>query len=134
MALSYTTTKWVELAWWISWSQHTNLIEDRSFHFISVLFFDLLDVGLVNSFIVYKNLENKYLTLKEFKICIALKLISSFVSQKQTIAHPSAPKLKDPTRYLHHICQFSWRQDDDLLYAPKQENRTEHLLRVHYVM
>ena len=43
-------------------------------------------------------------------------------------------KLKDPARYLHHICQFSWRQDDDILHDPKQEKRTEHLLCVHYVM
>ena len=29
-------------------------------------------------------MENKDLTLKEFKICIALKLIASFVSRKQS--------------------------------------------------
>ena len=52
------------------------------FRFYLRLFFDLFDVALVNSFIVYKKLENKDLTLKEFKICIALKLIASFVSQK----------------------------------------------------
>ena len=52
------------------------------FQFYLRLFFDLFDVALVNSFIVYKKLENKDLTLKEFKICIALKLIASFVSQK----------------------------------------------------
>ena len=66
--------------------------------FISRLFFDLLDFALVNSFIVFKILENKDLTLIEFKICIALKLIASFVSQKlcvRTIVHPSALKLKD---------------------------------------
>ena len=33
-------------------------------------------------FVVYKKLENKDLTLKEFKICIALKLITSFINQK----------------------------------------------------
>ena len=85
MALSYTTAKWVKLTGWISWSQHTNLIKDQSFDFISVCFFDQFDVALVNSFIVYKELENKDLTLiKEFKICIALKLIASFVSRKLT--------------------------------------------------
>ena len=52
------------------------------FRFYLRLFFDLFDVGLVNSFIVYKKLKNKDLTLKEFKICIALKLIASFVSRK----------------------------------------------------
>ena len=38
MALSYTTANWVELTWWISWSQHTNLIEDQSFDLISICF------------------------------------------------------------------------------------------------
>ena len=52
------------------------------FRFNLCLFFDLFDVALVNSYIVYKKLGNKDLTLKEFKICIALKLIASFVSQK----------------------------------------------------
>ena len=52
------------------------------FRFYYHLFIDLFDVALVNSFIVYKKLEDKDLTLKEFKICIALKLIASFVSQK----------------------------------------------------
>ena len=50
--------------------------------FYLCLFFDLLDVAFVNSFIVYKKLENKDRTLKEFKISIALKLIFSFVSRK----------------------------------------------------
>ena len=52
------------------------------FRFYLRLFFDLFDVALANSFTVYKKLENKYLTLKEFKKCIALKLIASFVSRK----------------------------------------------------
>ena len=43
------------------------------FRFDLRLFFDLFNVALVNSFIMYKKLENKYLTLKEFKIFIALK-------------------------------------------------------------
>ena len=46
------------------------------------LFFHMFDVALVNSFLLYKKLENKDLTLKEFKLCIALKLIPSFISQK----------------------------------------------------
>ena len=93
------------------------------FRFYLRLIFDLFDVAVVNSFIVYQKLENKYLTLKEFKICIALKLIASFVSQNylvRTIVPPSAQKLKEPARYLHHICQFSWRQNGDVLYASKQ--------------
>ena len=52
------------------------------FRFYLLVFFDLFDVALVNSFIVYKKLENNDLTLKEFKIFIALKLIASFVSRK----------------------------------------------------
>ena len=52
------------------------------FRFYLRLFFDLFDVATVNSFIVYKKFENKDLTLKEFKICIELKLIASFVSRK----------------------------------------------------
>ena len=61
--------------------------------FYLCLFFDLLDVAFVNSFIVYKKLENKDRTLKEFKICIALKLIFSFVSRNYllwAIVHSSA--------------------------------------------
>ena len=50
--------------------------------FYLCLFFNLLDVAFVNSFMVYKKSENKDRTLKEFKICIALKLIFSFVSRK----------------------------------------------------
>ena len=107
------------------------------FGFYLRLFFGLFDVALVNSFIVYKKLENKDLTLKEFKICIELKLIASFVSRNylvRTIVHSSATKLKDMARYLHHICQSSWRQDGDVLYAPKQEKKTEYFLRVYYTI
>ena len=50
------------------------------FRFYLRLFLDLFDVALVNSFIVHKKLENKDLTLNEFTIFIALKLIASFVS------------------------------------------------------
>ena len=60
---------------------NSNTILLRSkFRFYLRLFFDLFDVALVNSVIVYKKLENK--NLKDFKICIALKLIFSFVSQR----------------------------------------------------
>ena len=58
-------------------------LDERSkFRFYLRLFCNLFDVALVNSFIVYKKFENKDLTLKEFKICIALKLIFSVVSGK----------------------------------------------------
>ena len=57
------------------------------FRFYLRLFFDLFDVAIVNSFIVYKKFENKDLTIKEFTICIALKLIVSFVSWKLSCLH-----------------------------------------------
>ena len=143
MALCYTTAKWVKLTWCISWNQNTNLIEDRSFDFISVcflicsLFFDLFDVALVNSFILYKKLENKDLTPKEFKIRIALKLIASFVGRKLSCPkHRLSKRIKaqKPGPIPPSHFSISWKQDDDVLYAPKQEKRTEHLLRVHYMM
>ena len=52
------------------------------FWFYLRLIFDLFNVTFVNSFIVHKKLENKDLTLKEFKICIALRSIASFISWK----------------------------------------------------
>ena len=58
-------------------------LDERSkFRFYLRLFCNLFDVALVNSFIVYKKFENKDLTLIEFKICIALKLIFHVVSGK----------------------------------------------------
>ena len=42
------------------------LDQKSMFRFYLRLFFDLFDVALVNSFIVYKKLENKDLILKEF--------------------------------------------------------------------
>ena len=56
----------------------------------------MFDVALVNSFIVYMKLENKDLTLKEFKICIALKLIASFISQKLSCPNQVHQSLKIP--------------------------------------
>ena len=52
------------------------------FRFYLHLLFDQFDVALVDSHIVYKKLENKDLPLKEFKMCMALKLNPSFVSWK----------------------------------------------------
>ena len=49
---------------------------------LSPFVFYLFHGALVNSFVVHKTLGNKNLTLKEFKICIALKLIASFVCRK----------------------------------------------------
>lgn len=50
------------------------------------LFFDLFDVALVNSYIIYKIIGKNDLTLKEYKLCIADKLIGTFVSRK--LSHP----------------------------------------------
>ena len=108
------------------------------FQFYLSLFFDLFDVALADSFIVFKKLENKDLTLKEFKICIALKLIASFISRRLSCPNhrPSKrtkaqrPSLISPSHFL----QFSWRQDDDVLHDPKQEKKTGYSLPVHYVM
>ena len=108
------------------------------FQFYLSLFFDLFDVALADSFIVFKKLENKDLTLKEFKVCIALKLIVSFISRRLSCPNhrPSKrtkaqrPSLISPSHFL----QFSWRQDDDVLHDPKQEKKTEYFLPVHYVM
>ena len=58
------------------------------FRFDLRLFFDLFDVALVDPFIVYKKLENKDLTLKEFKICKALKLIASFFQPEIILSEP----------------------------------------------
>ena len=109
-------------------------IQKSMFRFYLRLFFDLFDVALVNSFIAYKNLENKDLILKEFKIYIALKLIASFVSQK-----PSCPNHRPSKRIkiLRHgwippsLLPFFLEQGYDVLYAPKEEKKTEHLLHVH---
>ena len=62
------------------------------------LFFDLFDVALVNSFVVNKKLENKDLTLKEFKVYTALKLIASFVSQKLSCLNHRPSKLTKAQR------------------------------------
>ena len=63
------------------------------FRFYFHLFFDLFDAALTNSFIVYENLENEDLNLKELKICIALKQIAFFISRKL-----SSPKHRPPKR------------------------------------
>ena len=62
--------------------------------------------------------------------------IDRFLRQPKTIlSDPSSVQAhQDAARYLHHICQSSQRKDDDVLYAPKQEKRTEHLLRAHCVI
>ena len=69
------------------------LYQRSKFRFYLRLFFNLFDVVLFNSFIVCKKLENKYLTLKEFTIYIALKLVATFVSRKLSCPNhrPSKP-------------------------------------------
>ena len=121
--LSFTTVKWVELTEWISCSQ---LDRRAKLRFYPCLLFDLFDVSLVNSFIVYNKLNNKDLILKKFKICIALKLIASFVSQNLFCPNhrPSKrTKAQRPDLILHHICQFSWGQNKNVCSQAEKENR-----------
>ena len=82
MALSYTTTKMGGVDLMDQLKSAYQLDQRSKFRFYLRLFFYLFNVALIKSFIVYKKLENKDLTLKEFKICIVLKLIASFVSRK----------------------------------------------------
>ena len=107
------------------------------FQFYLRLFFDLIDVAVVNAFIVYEKLENEDQTHKEFKICIALKLIASFVSRKLSCPnHGGSKRTKGQRPGLiprSHLPTFL-ETIDDVLYAPKQEKGTEHLLCVHYVI
>ena len=94
---SYAAAKWVELTWWISWSQ--DQLDRRSkFRFYLCLFFDLFNVALINSFTVYKKLQNGDLTLKEFNICITLKLIASLVRRKLSCLNHRPSKLTKAQR------------------------------------
>ena len=61
------------------------------FPFYLRFFFDLLDVACVNAFIVYKNLENTELILKDFKLLSNC----SFVNRKNfflALDHPGIVK------------------------------------------
>ena len=92
------------------------------FRFCFRFFFNLFNVALVNSFIVYKKFENKDL------IWYAWHRNWSLLSSAQNyfvliIVHPSTPKLKDYW-YPYHICQFSWKQDDTVSSQTGKENRT----------
>ena len=94
-------------------------------------FFNLFNVALVNSFIVYKKFENKDL------IWYAWHRNWSLLSSAQNyfvliIVHPSTPKLKDCPDIPIAFANFLGNKTT--LYPPKQEKKTEHLLRTHYVM
>ena len=108
----------------------TYKLDGRSkFQFYLRLFFHLLDVALVNSFIVYKKLENKDLTLKEFKICIALKVIASFISRKLSCLNhrPSKPtKAQRPGSILpsHWQIFLETRRRCTVCFQAGTENRT----------
>ena len=105
-------------------------LDPRSkFRFYLCLLFDLFDVTLVNSFIVYKKLENKDITLKEFKICIALKLIASFVSRKLScLNHPSSKRIKGQRPGLippqHLPVSLETRRQCTVCSQAGKENRT----------
>ena len=105
-------------------------LDQRSkFRFYLRLFFDLFHNALANSFIVYKKLENKDLTLKEFKICIALKLISSFVCRKLSCpSHRPSKRTKaqrpSPIPPLHLLIFLETRRRCTLCSQAGKENRT----------
>ena len=93
------------------------------------LLFDLFVVTLVNSFRVYKKLENQDLTLKEFKICIELKLIASFVCRKLTCPHHRPSKRTKaqrpgpiPPSHLPIFLKTRWRCT--VCAQARKENRT----------
>ena len=99
------------------------------FRFYLSLCFDLFNFALVNSFIVYKKLENKDLTLKEFKICIALKLIASFVSQKPSCPNHRPSKRTEaqrsgpiPPSHLPIFLETRWQST--VCSQARKENRT----------
>ena len=99
------------------------------FGFCFRFFFYLFDVALVDSFIVYKKLENKDLTLKEFKICIALKLISSFVCRKLSCpSHRPSKRTKaqrpSPIPPLHLLIFLETRRRCTVCSQAGKENRT----------
>ena len=101
------------------------------FRFYLRLFFDLFDVALANSFIVYKKLENKYLTLKEFKICF-LRQPKTILSKPSSIQAHQSSKTRPNTSIT--FANFLGDKTNNVLYVPKQENRTGHLLRLHCAM
>ena len=103
------------------------------FWFYYHLFIDLFDVALLNSFIVYRKLEDEDLTLKEFKICIALcialKLIASFVSQKLSCPndHPfkcTKAQRPGPIPPSHVLIFLETRRRCNVFSQAEKENRT----------
>ena len=64
------------------------------------LFLDLFDVALVNSFIVHKKLENKYLTLKELRYVHSIET-DHFLHQLKTI-------LSEPLFIQTHQSSKTW--------------------------
>ena len=52
-------------------------------------------------------------------MCISLKSITSFVSQKLSNAS-----------IIHHISQFSWQQDDNVFHAPKTKKEKKNIYYV----
>ena len=93
------------------------------------LLFDLFFVALVNSFIVYKKLENQDLTLEEFQICIELKLIASSVSRKLACPHHRPSKRTKaqwpgpiPPSHLPIFLKTRWRYT--VCSQARKENRT----------
>ena len=103
------------------------------FRFYLRLLFDLFDVALVNSFIVYRNLENKDLTLKEFKICIALKLIASFVSRKLSCPN-HRPSKRSKIRRDTSITFANFLGDKTTMYSMLPNRKREQNIRYVFIM
>ena len=59
-----------------------HLDRKSSIRFCLRIFFDLIDVGCVNSYIAYSILHPVDLTLLNFKIAVATHMIGSYISRK----------------------------------------------------
>ena len=96
------------------------------FGFYLLFFFDLFHVALVNSFILYKKLEN---SKKEFKTRIALKLIACFISRKLScLNHCPSKRTKaqrdGPIPPSHLLIFLETRRRCTICSQAGKENRT----------
>ena len=111
--------------------QSTYRLDRRSqFRFYLRLFFDLFDVACVNSYIIYKTLENKELCLKDYKLLITSKMSGWFVSRNISLpnSRPSKrsrlslpgphPPSHMPPPPPHPICQFFLKHGVNVQYFP----------------
>ena len=106
------------------------------FQFYHRLFFDLFNVALVKSFIVYKKLENKDLTLKEFKIYMVLKLITSFISRKLSCPNhcPSKRTKAQRPRPDTSITSVNFLGDKTMMYCMLPSRKREQNICYVFIM